>query len=101
MLSSISAPELSHERGFLPFEDPLSRLPKAFDAWESVASSLPKLFVSDRLRCALESLPPFPLDAISSERERERAMVLLSYIGHAYVWGGPRPARVLPACLAV
>lgn len=101
MLASISAPELSDERGFLPLEDPLSRLPKPFDAWESVASNLPKLFASDHLRRILEELPPFPSDAISSGRERERAMLLLSYLGHAYVWGGARPARILPARLAV
>ena len=101
MLTSISAPKLSHERGFLPSEDPLSYLPKPFDAWEGVASNLPKLFASDHLRRTLESLPPFPLDAISSDRERERAMLLLSYLGHAYVWGGTRPARVLPSRLAV
>lgn len=28
-------------------------------------------------------------------------MVLLSYLGHAYVWGGLRPATILPARLAV
>ena len=101
MLSSISAPELSHERGFLPRQDPLSRLPQPFDAWESVASTLPKLFASDHLRRTLEGLPPFPLEALSTDRERERAMLLLSYLGHAYVWGGKRPAQVLPSRIAV
>src|SRR6476620_1520631 len=101
MLTSISAPKLSHERGFLPSEDPLCRLPKPFDEWESAASSLPKLFTSDHLRRNLENLPPFPLDAVSSDRERERAMLLLSYLGHAYVWGGAQPAQVLPSSLAV
>lgn len=101
MLTTIAAPELSHERGFLPPIDPLIRLPKPFEAWEDVATHLPKLFASDRLRHTLERLPPFPQHAISNERERERAMVLLSYFGHAYVWGGTRPAFVLPACLAV
>jgi indoleamine 2,3-dioxygenase len=101
MFASISAPNLNLERGFLPLEDPLSRLPQPFDAWESVASSLPKLFASDHLRRTLEGLPPFPLAALSSNRERERAMLLLSYLGHAYVWGSARPARVLPSRLAV
>jgi indoleamine 2,3-dioxygenase len=101
MLTSISAPELSHERGFLPPKDPLNRLPRPFDAWEGVASTLPKLFASDHLRHTLENLPPFPIDALSLNRERERAMLLLSYLGHAYVWGGARPARILPARLAV
>ena len=42
MLASISAPELSHERGFLPLEDPLSRLPQPFEAWENSRFDSPK-----------------------------------------------------------
>jgi len=106
MLTSIAAPKLGPERGFLPPQDPLRHLPKAFDAWESTASVLPKLFASDRLRKTLEDLPPFPLeaalsDAALNDSERERAMVLLSWLGHAYVWGAAKPAGVLPARLAV
>jgi indoleamine 2,3-dioxygenase len=101
MSTSIAAFELSHGRGFLPLHDPLPRLPRAFDAWETVALGLPKLLVSDQLRPTIADLPRFPIEAISDSRERERAMVLLSYLGHAYVWGGPRPALMLPARLAV
>src|SRR2546425_2995372 len=101
MLTSIAAFEISHERGFLPLLDPLARLPKAFDAWETAALRLPKLLASDQVRRTIVDLPPFPVEAISDCRERERAMVLLSYLGHAYVWGGPRPELILPARLAV
>jgi len=101
MSTSISAPELNPERGFLSLQDPLRHLPAAFDAWESVALSLPKLFASDRLRRAISELPPFPADAIATDAERERAMVVLSYLGHAYVWGGPIPANTLPERIAV
>jgi len=100
MAPSITVPELNHERGFLPLQDPLRRLPKAFDDWEELALRLPKLLVSDRVRGAIADLPPFPVAAINDSRERERAMLLLSYLGHAYVWGGPRPALILPAVLA-
>ena len=100
MAPSIAVPELNHERGFLPLQDPLRRLPKAFDDWEQLALRLPKLLVSDRVRGAIADLPPFPVAAINDSRERERAMLLLSYLGHAYVWGGPRPALILPAVLA-
>src|SRR5260370_31904073 len=98
--TSIAAFEISHERGFLPFQDPLTRLPKAFDAWESVAQRLPKLLVSDQLHRTIADLPPFPIEAIKDDRERERAMDLFSYLGHAYVWGGPRAETTLPARLA-
>jgi indoleamine 2,3-dioxygenase len=101
MTTSITVPELNHERGFLPLQDPLRRLPRPFDAWEELALGLPKLLASDQVRATTADLPPFPVEAISDSRERERAMLLLSYLGHAYVWGGPRPALILPAVLAV
>jgi indoleamine 2,3-dioxygenase len=101
MSTSIAAPRLDSRRGFLPPQDPLRRLPGAFDAWEEVARNLPKLLVSGHPRRSIEDLPPFPLHALEAERELERAMVLLSYLGHAYVWTGAEPARVLPARLAV
>jgi indoleamine 2,3-dioxygenase len=101
MLTSIVAPELNYERGFLPAQDPLIQLPKEFDAWEALAQRLPKLLVSDQVRRRIVDLPRFPIEAINDYRERERAMLLLSYLGHAYVWGGLRPALVLPARLAV
>src|ERR1700756_3657854 len=95
------APAINHDRGFLPLQDPLIRLPKPFDAWENMALQLPKLFASDQLRRILVDLPPFPIEELSNLRETERAMVLLSYLGHAYVWGGSRPVTVLPARIAV
>jgi indoleamine 2,3-dioxygenase len=101
MSTFIAAPELNAERGFLPLQDPLIRLPKGFDAWEEVAQRLPKLLAAGQVRGAIERLPFFPIEAIDDCRKRERAMVLLSYLGHAYVWGGPRPALILPARLAV
>ncbi|HEX4136579.1 MAG TPA: hypothetical protein VHY84_18345 [Bryobacteraceae bacterium] len=93
--------EIDPERGFLPSQDPLNFLPKAFDAWEGVASGLPKLLASDHIRRSIEDLPPFPLDRIATDQELERAMTLLSYLGHAYIWRGERPAEVLPKRLAI
>ena len=106
MSASIAAPELDSakldsERGFLPRQDPLRRLPPPFDPWESAAFGLPKLLVSNHLRQTVEDLPPFPLYAIGNERERQRAMVLLSYLAHAYVWTGAKPAAVLPRILSI
>jgi indoleamine 2,3-dioxygenase len=101
MSSSTAAPGLDTQRGFLPLLDPLRRLPKLFDDWEDVAGNLPKYFASDHLRFIIEELSPFPAEAIDGERELERAMLLLSYRGHAYVWGGKDPSEVLPKRLAV
>ncbi|HHO48353.1 MAG TPA: hypothetical protein ENN06_07865 [Desulfobacteraceae bacterium] len=91
----------SMKRGFLPDHDPLERLPSPFTAWEDAAVELPKLLAGDHLREILTSLPPFSVDLLASDREIERAMVLLSYFGHAYVWGQGEPAQRLPAVLAV
>ncbi len=101
MSTLIAAPEISSKRGFLPLQDLLPRLPRQFDLWEDLAQRLPKLLASDQFRKTVENSPPFPAGAISNDRERERAMVLLSYLGHVFVWGGARPATVLPVRLAV
>lgn len=101
MSSSTSELTLDAQRGFLPSHDPLTRLPQPFDAWEHVASGLPKLLASDHIRRTIEDLPPFPVDQIADARERERAMTLLSYLGHAYVWRGGKPAEILPHQIAV
>ncbi len=89
-------------RGFLPGRDPVICLPPEYASWEETARELPKLLASGTVRKALDRLPRLdaaPLTA--SEPLAERGMLLLSYFGHAYVWGGPEPARHIPAGVAV
>jgi indoleamine 2,3-dioxygenase len=86
--------------GFLPATDPLQKLPTAFEAWEEVARDLPKLLVSDKLRPTLERLPARDVNSLN-ESELNRAMLLLSYFGHAYVWGKRPPPKSLAAGIAV
>src|SRR5688572_462204 len=101
-LSSLESFGVHPERGFLPAPlDPIPRLPTAFDAWEAAARDLPKLLVSDRVHAFLEALPPFNVALLRDDREWRRAMVLLSFLGHAYIWGGAEPKSYLPAVLAV
>ncbi len=88
-------------RGFLPASDPLVRLPAAFDAWEGVAAELPKRLAAGRVRRALAQLPACDTARLRTPAELERAMLLLSFFGHAYVWGEGPPPRSLPASLAV
>jgi indoleamine 2,3-dioxygenase len=92
---------VSPTTGFMPETDPLRRLPRSYDLWEDAAHLLPKLLVGDSIREIVCDLPPFPLDALKSGPEVERAMVLLSYLGHAYVWSGTEAADRIPAVLAV
>ncbi|MGH8630905.1 MAG: hypothetical protein ACREU7_09105, partial [Burkholderiales bacterium] len=86
---------------FLPDKDPLVRLPPEFKAWDRLASDLPKLLTTTRIRSELAVLPKFPLAQLKTEPQLERAMMVLSYLGHAYVWGEAVPAAQLPAALAV
>lgn len=88
-------------RGFLPTVDPLGSLSSEYALWERVAADLPKLIVTDQLRSTINSLPPFPADCLQGEAEKERAMMILSYIGHAYVWGATPAAHSIPAVLAM
>ncbi|HKY89878.1 MAG TPA: hypothetical protein VJM11_02520, partial [Nevskiaceae bacterium] len=87
-------------RGFLPAADPLERLPPAFDEWETLAHDLPKLLATTHVRSFLERAAEPDLAALETDAQAERAMLILSYFGHAYVWGQPRAAFRLPPNLA-
>src|SRR5215475_13091613 len=89
------------QRGFLPLIDPLDCLPRAFTPWEEIAQHLPKLFVTDWLRHTFEQLPILQVAALRNPAQLERAMLLLSYFGHAYVWAEEKPADRIPAGIAV
>jgi len=94
--------EVSPERGFLPAEDPLPYLEDPYYApWEQIAGELPKLLVARKIRPVVEAMPRLSTERLQTDRERRRAMMLLSYIGHAYVWNGDAPAERIPANLAV
>jgi indoleamine 2,3-dioxygenase len=93
--------ELSRERGFLPDQDPVYELPPAFARWDELARELPKRLAAGRVRDALSALPVLDPATLSGDGPLQRAMVVLSYFGHAYVWGGAEPANVIPAPIAV
>ena len=92
---------ISNDHGFLPADDPLRELPGQFAAWEEVADALPKLIVAHRLRRAIEGLPILSAGAIDDPRSLRRAMMVLSYLGHGYVWGDQPAASVIPKNIAV
>lgn len=87
-------------RGFLPTTDPIHSLPENFSAWEQTAKQLPKLLVSDGLRQHIQHLPAFDTKKLVTPEQINRAMLLLSYLGHAYVWGEKNVADKIPAVLA-
>jgi indoleamine 2,3-dioxygenase len=87
-------------RGFLPAEDPLTALPPAYRAWDVLAAEVPALLLSGGLRARVDALTPLPLEDLEDDRTLERAMLVLSIIGTAYVWAGAEPARRLPPGIA-
>ncbi len=100
-LDDLSSFGLSPDRGFLPLEDPLRELPARFAALEEVAHDLPKLLLTGHVRRILECLPALEVESFETAAELRRAMLLLSYVGHAYVWSDDPPAARIPASVAV
>lgn len=90
----------SFPRGFLPAEDPLKKLSAPFEAWEDIAHRLPKLLLTAELRATIANMPLLSTHQLSPH-ELERAMMLLSFLGHAYVWGDEKVVNKIPASLAL
>lgn len=94
--------DVTPERGFLPRADPLTSLDQKFAPWEEIGRDLPKLLAAGAIRRVLDRLPALdPSELFPTRESAERAMVLLSYFGHAYVWGESSPAQSIPAGVAV
>ncbi|MCB0329893.1 MAG: hypothetical protein KDD70_09520 [Bdellovibrionales bacterium] len=93
--------EIDSRYGFLPKDPPLRSLPSPFEAWDEAGRELPKILLSNRVRALLDDIPLLDHRKLNTRAEKERAMVLLSFIGHGYVWGEPTPPTQLPKNLAV
>lgn len=91
---------VSLTNGFLPDQHPLHHLPEPFSEWDHFAHNLPKHMAGDRIRDLVRKLPPFPIEQLQGDQQIERAMVVLSYIGHGYVWTGKEAARSIPENLS-
>jgi indoleamine 2,3-dioxygenase len=92
---------LAEGRGFLPVTDPLVALPQSeFAAWEYLGQHLPKYVAALSVRKAVLTLPEFRTELLSCDAELKRAMVLLSFIAHAYVFGERAIADRIPAIIA-
>jgi indoleamine 2,3-dioxygenase len=90
-------------RGFLPEADPCARLPPAFAPWDELGAALPGLLAAGRARERLERLPLLDARRLEEARHLERAMLLLSFFGHAAVWekGPQHPELSVPRGIAV
>lgn len=87
--------------GFLPSRDPLLKLPSRYDAWEQCVAELPAYLISGHVRHYISQLPLIDVSVMDNADELDRAMLILSYLGHAYVWGETPIATQLPKNIAL
>ncbi|MEL7342250.1 MAG: hypothetical protein AAGM67_17340, partial [Bacteroidota bacterium] len=91
--------QVDPQRGFLPASDPMTELGEGFEAWESLAKSLPELLKEGSVGEAVGSLPEFPISKLK-EDQCELAFLLLCFISHAYLHGTEPYLTTLPSVLA-
>jgi indoleamine 2,3-dioxygenase len=90
-------------RGFLPKNDPIEKLPVEFGALDQFGRELPKLLSARALGKQIVSLPILDPAGLSDE-QKERAMMLYSFIGQAFVWEDWQENKVrsvIPANIAI
>ena len=86
---------ISPTYGFLPMELPLEVLPDPYySPWEAIARNLQALILSRRLRGVIERLQVLSTSRLQHPAEWRRAYSILSFMTHAYVWGGDKPEEV-------
>ena len=93
---------------FLPKQDPLKEFKNpnpSSKRIEKIAKSLPKLLLTGAIHDSIDSLNPNALSVNAlikngNSREIKLAMSYLSFIAHAYIWGGAKPKSLLPEAVA-
>jgi indoleamine 2,3-dioxygenase len=101
ILHDLADYQVDSVRGFLPAQDPLPRLPMGFEPWERIASRMPMLLTTHRMRRTLDQLPILALRDLEDPMHMERAMLLLSMFATAYVWEREHPATTIPRSIAL
>ena len=86
---------ISPTYGFLPMELPLEVLPDPYyNQWEATARNLQALILSRRLRGVIEQMQVLSTSRLQHPAEWRRAYSVLSFMTHAYIWGGDKPEEV-------
>ena len=83
------------ESGFLPNKIS-TLLPNEFDDVEHIGKNLPKILANNQIEYEVLNLETEKDISNLSIDELERAMLLYSYIGHGYIWGGTSIEKVIP-----
>lgn len=92
---------ISPRHGFLPDTPPLARLPRYYVAWDELAYNLPDIVTAGLVENEVKQLPVISPDRLGSHLAYERAMLVLSFISHAYLNDPDEPRKKLPEALAV
>ena len=93
---------------FLPKNPPInsySTRSKSLHLLENIASQLPKLLLTNKVQSKINKLKKNDLSVdilIKNKKAKEinLAMAHLSFIAHAYIWGGKSPQRILPEVIS-
>ena len=93
---------------FLPKKDPLKKYKtsaKSLEKLAHIAEQLPKLLLTGTVQKTINSLSvnALSVDKViknNDRRELKLAMAHLSFIAHAYIWGGTNPEKLLPEVIA-
>ena len=93
---------------FLPKQDPLKEFKNpnpSSKRIEKIAKSLPKLLLTGAIHDVIDDLNTNALSVNTlikngKSRDIKLAMSYLSFIAHAYIWGGAKPKSVLPEAIA-
>jgi indoleamine 2,3-dioxygenase len=95
--------EVSPDYGFLPTHSPAkTQLPEVFWQVQQTATLLPKWLTTGKMHQVIESLPEVDVEQETlDEMQLRRAMLVYSYLTHAYVLGKSTIAKVLPRNIAV
>lgn len=93
--------QLDKVRGFLPAEDPIQTLPEYYAPWDRLAKALPELLLAGILRREVAHLPELSTANLRTPLELERAMLVLSFVSHAYLRGESLDVNTLPTQLAI
>ena len=88
------------EKGFIP-EEICLELPDGFKEVEEISSSLHKILANNQIKNVISEIDQEKEISSLSTPQLERAMLLYSYLGHAYMWGKEEVEDIIPKNIAI
>ncbi|KAJ3108253.1 hypothetical protein HDU97_001787 [Phlyctochytrium planicorne] len=103
VIPKLSDYDIHPKYGFLPGDpQPLRRLPSYYEPWEIIMDQLQALLLAKQIRNKVDKLPKLDTSRLETRRQWQRAYLVLSFIGQAYVWGKNEDAMErMPSVIAV